>query len=225
MIPLRDTIPSSTVPFVTYLLIAANVSVAFYQTSLGSAAVEPFVYTYGLVPRLFVTGHGHGLASLVTSMFLHGNWVHLIGNMLYLHIFGDNVEDRLGHARFLAMYLVTGLIAGIAQIVVDPHSPLPIVGASGAIAGVTGAYFIFFPRARIVTLVPIFLFFQVVQIPAVFFLVFWFAFQLMAGLGSLGAQTAGGVAFWAHIGGFVGGMAVGPALAHRARRRARPTAW
>jgi len=222
MIPLRDTVPSATVPVVTYLLIAANVAVTVYQSSLGGAA-ERFVYTYGLVPRAFVR-HG-AVVPLLTSMFLHGNWVHLLGNMLYLHIFGDNVEDRLGHLRYVTLYLLAGLAAGIAQVAMNPTSPLPMVGASGAIAGVTGAYFVFFPRARIVTLVPIFLFLQVVEIPAVFFLLFWFVFQLLAGVGSLhAADSMGGVAFWAHVGGFLTGMMLGPVLA-RPRQRQIDPAW
>jgi membrane associated rhomboid family serine protease len=144
--------------------------------------------------------------------------MHLLGNMLYLHVFGDNVEDRLGHVRFLALYLIGGLIAGVAQVAFNAHSSVPMVGASGAIAGVTGAYFVFFPRARIVTLVPIFVFIQIVEVPAVFFLLVWFLFQLLLGFGSLGGHAAqGGVAFWAHVGGFLAGLALGPLLARRQR--------
>jgi len=223
MIPLRDTVPSSSTPFVTYMLIAANAAVFLYQVNLGPA-VEHFISVYGLVPRRFGLGRSDALAPLVTSMFLHGGWMHLIGNMLYLHIFGDNVEDRLGHLRFLALYLVAGMMAGVAQVVINPFSSLPMVGASGAIAGVTGAYFLFFPRARIVALVPIFVFLQVVEIPAVFFLLFWFVFQLLLGIGSLGMDAGGGVAFWAHIGGFLAGMVLGPMLARRGPRRVR-AAW
>ena len=221
MIPLRDTIPTETFPAMTRLLIAANVAMFLYQVSLGMAG-ERFIYAHGLVPRRF--GAGGAIAPLLTSMFLHGGWMHLIGNMLYLHIFGDNVEDRLGHFRFLLLYFLAGMAAGMAQIVTNPGSPLPMVGASGAIAGVTGAYFVFFPRARVVTLVPIFVFLQVVEIPAVFFLFFWFAFQLMLGISSLGSEAAGGVAFWAHVGGFVAGIVLGPMLAPRDQQRIR-TAW
>ena len=135
------------------------------------------------------------------------------------------MEDRLGHFRYLVLYLLAGVVAGVAQIAINPHSGLPMVGASGAIAGVTGAYFLFFPRARIVTLVPIFVFFQIVELPAVFFLFFWFAFQLLLAIGSLGMETAvGGVAFWAHIGGFLAGMVLGPVLARPRPRAVRP-AW
>jgi membrane associated rhomboid family serine protease len=221
MIPLRDTVPSNTFPLITYGLIAVNVAIAFYQADLGPAA-ESFIYTYGLVPSDLGRS---GAATLVTSMFLHGNWVHLIGNMAYLYIFGDNVEDRLGHARFLAAYMAVGILAGVAQLLSAPQSSIPIIGASGAIAGVTGAYFFFFPRARIVTLVPVFVFVQIVEVPAVFFLLFWFVVQLVMGFESLGVESpSGGVAVWAHIGGFVAGMALGPMLARRNWRRPR-TAW
>jgi membrane associated rhomboid family serine protease len=218
MIPLRDTIPTVRVPFVTYALVATNVVVFLYQLRLGDA-VEAFMHTYGLVPREL----RRDLGPLLTSMFLHGGWMHLLGNMLYLHIFGDNVEDRLGHLRFLVLYVTAGAVAGLAQVLIHPTSSVPMVGASGAIAGVTGAYFLFYPRARVVTLVPVFVFLHVVEIPAFFFLFFWFAFQLMLGVGSLGSQVMGGVAFWAHIGGFVAGMILGPMLA-RPRRVVRH-AW
>ena len=224
MIPLRDTIRPETMPVVTRLLIVINILVFLYQTGLGTAG-ERFILTHGLVPRRFDLGRLDAFRPIFTSMFLHGGWMHLIGNMLYLHIFGDNVEDRLGHLRFLLLYVLSGLAAGLAQIAINPDSPLPMVGASGAIAGVTGAYFLFFPHARVVTLVPVFVFLQIVEIPAVFFLLFWFAFQLLLGIGSLGMDTAGGgVAFWAHIGGFIAGMVLGPMLARRPPRTLRP-AW
>ena len=205
-------------PIVTYALIAANVGVYLYQESLGPA-FESFIELHGLVPRRFVASWWTDASPLFTSMFLHGGWLHLIGNLLYLHIFGDNVEDRLGHARYLILYVVAGATAGMAQVLFHPTASIPMVGASGAIAGVTGAYFLFYPRARVVTLVPIFLFVQVVEIPAFFFLLFWFAFQLLLGLGSVGQAMAGGVAFWAHIGGFVAGMILGPLLVPRSRVR------
>ncbi len=224
MIPLRDTVPSETVPVVTRLLIAANVIVFLYQSGLGHAG-DAFIRAHGLVPRRVHLDRLETLGPVVTSMFLHGGWMHLLGNMLYLHIFGDNVEDRLGHVRFFALYLLAGVAAGIAQVAINPHSALPMVGASGAIAGVTGAYFLFFPRARIVTLVPIFVFLQIVELPAVFFLFFWFAFQLLLGIGSLGMDTAGGgVALWAHMGGVIAGLGLGPILA-RPRPRAMRPAW
>jgi membrane associated rhomboid family serine protease len=216
VIPLRDTIASSTTPLVTHALIALNVAVFLYQQSLG-VDIDRFIHQHGIVPSRLVAGDWAALAPLVTSMFLHGGWMHLLGNMLYLHIFGDNVEDRVGHGRFLLMYFLAGMTAGLAQVIINPAADVPIVGASGAIAGVTGAYFLFYPRARVVTLVPIFLFIQIVEIPAFFFLLFWFAFQLMLGVGSLGSTAVGGVAFWAHIGGFVAGMVLGPMLAPRPR--------
>jgi membrane associated rhomboid family serine protease len=209
MIPLRDTIPSSRVPVVNLAIIAANVLVFLFETSLGPRA-DTFIMRWGLVPRHFA------LVNVITSMFLHGGWLHLIGNMLYLYIFGDNVEDRLGHLRYLVFYLLCGFAAGGAQALASPGSNLPMVGASGAIAGVSGAYLLFFPRARVVTLVPIFLFLQVIEIPAVFFLLMWFFWQLMSGVATLGTDAGvGGVAFWAHIGGFVAGMVLGPTLGQR----------
>jgi membrane associated rhomboid family serine protease len=214
VIPLRDTIPSARVPVCNYAIIAANVLVFFYEVSLGPH-VETLIRVHGLVPREFT------FSALLTSMFLHGGWLHLFGNMLYLYIFGDNVEDRLGHARYLAFYLLCGMAAGAAQALTNPDSGVPMVGASGAIAGVSGAYFLFFPTARVVTLVPIFLFIQVMEIPAVFFLLVWFIWQVLSGVATLGSHT-GEVAFWAHIGGFLAGMLLGPVL--RARRPEAP-AW
>jgi membrane associated rhomboid family serine protease len=212
MIPLRDTIPSRRVPIVNHLLIAANIGVFLYELSLGSR-MERLLLTHGLVPRAISP------RTVLTSMFLHGSWFHVLANMLYLWIFGDNVEDRLGHVRFTFFYLLCGTAAAIAQTLTNPHSAVPMVGASGAIAGVTGAYLCFFPRARIVTLVPVLFFVQVVEVPAVFFLLFWFAMQLAAGLQALGVREAlGGVAFWAHVGGFVAGVVLGPLLARRGRR-------
>ena len=211
MIPLRDTIPSRRVPVVNHALIVANVGVFLYQVSLGSR-MEAFILAHGMVPRAL------SVRTLLTSMFLHGSWFHVLANMLYLWIFGDNVEDRLGHARYATFYLLCGGAAGVAQALTDPHSTIPMVGASGAIAGVTGAYLLFYPRARVVTLVPILFFVRVVEVPAVFFLLLWFAMQLAAGLQALGSrESLGGVAFWAHVGGFATGMVLGPLLARRAR--------
>jgi len=213
MIPLRDTIPSGRVPIVNYAIIAGNLLVFGYEVSLGGRQADAFIMRWGLVPRHFA------LANLLTSMFLHGGWLHVLGNMLYLYIFGDNVEDRLGHLRYLLFYLLCGCAAGGAQALSGPDSNVPMVGASGAIAGVSGAYFLFFPGARVVTLVPIFFFLQVIEIPAVVFLLIWFFGQLMLGLAALGSHAAaGGVAFWAHVGGFVAGMVLGPTL------RVRPPA-
>ncbi len=216
MIPLRDTIPSSRVPVVNYALIAANVVVFVYSLSLGGR-FETFLYEYGLVPRHFA------FENLVTSMFLHGGWGHLLGNMLYLYIFGDNIEDRLGHARYVVFYFLCGMFAGAAQTLTAAGSNLPMVGASGAIAGVLGAYALFFPTARVVTLVPIFFFLQVIEVPAILLLAVWFLWQFFSGVATLGhgAAQVGGVAFWAHVGGFVIGMILAPTL----RLRTPPARW
>jgi membrane associated rhomboid family serine protease len=202
MIPLRDVIPSRTTPFMTVSLIVVNALVFFYEFSLGER-VEPFVLYYGLVPAAF------SFVSLFTSMFLHGGFLHFAGNMLYLWIFGDNVEDRMGHGRFLVFYLLCGTAAALAQTIANPDSIVPMVGASGAIAGVMGAYFVLYPRSRILTLVPIF-FLQLIEVPAIFFLGIWFLMQFLSGVGSIVAATAhepgGGVAVWAHVAGFVAGI-------------------
>ena len=200
MFPLRDVIPSRTTPVVTVALIGLNTLAFVYQLSLGER-VNEFVFTWGLVPATF------SWLALVSSMFLHGGILHFAGNMLYLWIFGDNVEDRMGHGRFLTFYLLCGAAAALAQTYTNPESLVPMVGASGAIAGVMGAYFVLYPHSRIVTLVPIFLFIQILEIPAIFFLGIWFLMQFVNGLGSI-AVTAdgGGVAFWAHVGGFVAGF-------------------
>lgn len=220
MIPLRDVIPSRTTPFVTIGLIAINAAVFLYEMSLPERELVTFVTTYGLVPVSF-TG-----TAVLTSMFLHGGWMHFLGNSLYLWIFGDNVEDRVGHSRFLMFYLACGAVAAIVQTASNTLSTVPMVGASGAIAGVMGAYIVLFPHSRILTLVPIFFFIQVIEVPAIFFLGIWFAMQLISGVGSLGVETAsdvGGVAFWAHVSGFACGL-VGIFLLRRPERQ-RPAWW
>ncbi|HTI43961.1 MAG TPA: rhomboid family intramembrane serine protease [Vicinamibacterales bacterium] len=203
MIPLRDIIPSRTTPVVTISLIAINVLVFLYELSLGRA-VDAFTLYWGLVPAAF------SWVAVFTSMFLHGGLLHVAGNMLYLWIFGDNVEDRMGHGRFLVFYLLCGVAAALAQTITVPDSVVPMVGASGAIAGVMGAYFVLYPRSRIVTLIPIFFFFQIVEVPAIFFLGIWFLMQFVSGVGSIvsavGGAPGGGIAFWAHIAGFVAGI-------------------
>jgi membrane associated rhomboid family serine protease len=203
VIPLRDVIPSRTTPVVTISLVVLNSLVFLYQLTLGER-VEEFVYTFGLVPANF------SWISVFTSMFLHGGFLHVAGNMLYLWIFGDNVEDRMGHGRFLAFYLLCGITAALAQTIIVPDSPVPMVGASGAIAGVMGAYFVLYPHSRIVTLLPIFIFWQVIEVPAIFFLGVWFVMQFLSGVGSIarvtGGEPAGGVAFWAHVAGFAAGL-------------------
>jgi membrane associated rhomboid family serine protease len=214
MIPLRDVIPSRTTPVVTIGLIALNIIVFVYELSLGRA-VDAFMLYYGLVPAAF------SWMNVITSMFLHGGFLHVAGNMLYLWIFGDNVEDRMGHGRFLVFYLLCGIAAALAQTITAPDSTVPMVGASGAIAGVMGAYFVLYPRSRIVTLLPLFFFFQVIEVPAIAFLGIWFLMQFVSGIGSIGAtigRSSGGIAFWAHIAGFVAGI-TGVALFRRPERQ------
>ncbi len=217
MVPLRDANPTHKAPVITVALIAVNLLV--WALELGQDAVgtlEPFLMEYALVPARFTADPLGELPTLFTAMFLHGSWGHLLGNMLYLWIFGDNVEDRLGRARFVVFYFVTGLAASLAQVAIEPGGTIPNVGASGAIAGVMGGYLVMFPRARVVALVGYF----VTRVPAVLVLVLWFVFQLFGGVGSLGMHTqGGGVAFFAHIGGFVAGlMLVGPFGGRRRRR-------
>ena len=219
MIPLRDTIPSRTFPAVNLLLIAANSVCFLYELSLDQQLNE-FIYRFGLIPAAFDSTLY--LRPLVTSMFLHSGWLHLLGNMLFLYIFGDNVEDRLGHVRYLLFYVLSGMAAALTQALTMASSTVPMIGASGAIAGVSGAYFLFYPTARVVTLVPIFFFFQIVEIPAVVFLLLWFLIQLFYGFAtiSIAGRMVGGVAWWAHIGGFIFGMIAAPQLA-RTRHRSR----
>ena len=215
MIPLRDVIPSRTTPFVTVTILIANIAAFLYESSLSPRALEAFLATYGVIPAAFAW------PDVVTSMFLHGGWIHLLGNMLSLWIFGDNVEDRLGHGRFVVFYLFTGALATLAHVWADPASPVPTIGASGAIAGVMGGYFVLYPRSRVITLLPIFVFIQIVEVPAVVFLGLWFVLQLVSGVGSSLAATTGeavgGVAFWAHIGGFVVGAVLVTLLARPER--------
>ncbi len=224
MIPLRDTIPSSRFPIVNLALIAVNCVCFVYELSLGNRA-HRFIEVFGLVPAHFDVLSLTGIVPLFSSMFLHGGFLHLLGNMLFLYIFGDNVEDRMGHFRFLAFYLLCGVAAGLAQAYTMAASTVPMIGASGAIAGVSGAYFLFFPTARVVTLVPIFFFFQVIEIPAVVFLFFWFLMQVFYGFATISVEgrAVGGVAWWAHVGGFVFGMLAAPLAARRRRNSARIT--
>ncbi len=213
MIPLRDNIPSRAIPIVGFGLIAINILVFVYQAMLaGQGAGEQFIFSYGVVPGRFGLDPFGEAYTLISSQFLHGGFMHILGNMLYLYIFGDNVEDRFGHAGFLIFYLVCGACAALAQIYFNQESAIPMVGASGAIAGVLGAYFIFYPRARVLTLIPLGVFSRMIEIPAFFFLGFWFLMQTFSGTAALyTARTmgreVGGVAWWAHAGGFVAGLA------------------
>jgi membrane associated rhomboid family serine protease len=225
MIPLRDTVQSSRFPVVTVGIICVNALVFLIELNLGSLGLEQLFFSWGIVPLRFTHPRLEAnYFTLLSSMFLHGGWMHIIGNMWSLWIFGDNVEDRMGRVGFLCFYLLSGLAAGAVHIMTNPYSRVPTVGASGAIAGVMGAYLLLFPRSTVVTLVPILFFIQVIEIPAVLFLGFWFITQLFSGtlsLAAAGAQ-AGGVAWWAHIGGFVVGFLWSLPLRRRApvvRRR------
>jgi len=214
MIPLRDTVRSRSLPWMTWVLIALNLVIFFYESALGESQFNQTVLAFGLVPaRLsFSSVQVFPWLTLVTSMFLHGSWFHVISNMWFLFIFGDNVEDRMGPSRYLSFYLAAGVIAGLCQFFLYPSSTIPTVGASGAIAGVLGAYFVLYPRARVITLVPLFILPWFVEIPALVYLGIWFLTQLFSGLVNLGRLGAGmdfgGIAWWAHIGGFVFGLLV-----------------
>ena len=229
MIPIRDDAPRLTIPFFTWALILANVGVFLYQRSLGFGSgteLQAFVGAYAMVPERVgsaLVGDARLVPSLLpiaTSMFLHGGWMHLIGNVWFLSIFGDNVEDELGHGWFLIFYVACGVIAAVAQVISDPGSTIPMVGASGAIAGVMGAYLIRFPRARVTVWIPIFIVFGPrLALPAFLMLTYWFGIQVLSGWGDAGA---GGVAWWAHIGGFVAGIGL---VLLRPRRRDWTRTW
>jgi membrane associated rhomboid family serine protease len=201
MIPLRDVIPSRTTPYITITIIGLNALAWLFELSLPHDDLNEFLTQFGVVPAYF------SWPTLITSMFLHGSWSHVIGNMWYLWIFGDNVEDRVGHGRFILFYLLCGIAAALGQVAVDPGSMLPTIGASGAIAGVMGGYFVLYPHSRVLTLIP-WIFIQIVELPAIFLLGFWFLMQLFsAGTVAVTAAShgSGGVAFAAHVVGFVVG--------------------
>lgn len=223
MVPIRDDNPTRTTAYVTYALILINVLVFFYEASLMGPRLESFFDTWAIVPEELTASiggaSGYSLPgealTLITSQFLHGGLLHLGGNMLYLWIFGNNVEDEMGHWRFLGFYLLCGILAGLAQYVFASGSDVPSLGASGAIAGVMGAYILRFPQVKILALIPIFLFFFTFRVPAVVFLGIWFVQQAFYGVASLGAPVnigmqSGGIAYWAHAGGFVVGAVLGP---------------
>ncbi len=219
LLPLKDDIPSRRFPFVTYSIIAINIVVFMFEATMSKEQLQAFFELVAVIPAeytAFLRGEPVPLLKLLAapfaSMFLHGGWMHLFGNMWFLYLFGDNVEDAMGHSRFLLFYLLTGLAATVAHIFVNPLSPIPIVGASGAISGVVGAYFLMFPTARVLTLVPIFFFVDIVLLPAVVFIGMWFLFQFWSGLLSLAVPHLGGVAWWAHIGGFIAGLILAPIM-------------
>jgi membrane associated rhomboid family serine protease len=223
MIPIKDTIHSKTFPIINWLLVIANVLVfVLIELPLGQNQLNQFFSTYGMTPNAcavpllkgFTGGASpsestlvHGCAiPLITSMFIHGGWLHIIGNMWVLIIFGDNVEDRMGSLGYLVFYMVCGVISGLTQAFIAPTSTIPAIGASGAIAGVLAAYLLLYPRSKVLTLVPIFIIPWFMNIPAVIFIAIWFLLQFFSGLVSLGGVTVGGVAYWAHVGGFVCGL-------------------
>lgn len=202
MIPLRDTQPSYVFPFVTVAIIAMNVLVFLYEFSLDRYELNHFISVYGLIPARFQW------FDVLTSIFLHGGWMHLIGNMWFLWIYGDNIEDILGHIPYVVFYLLCGIAATMVHVLFNGDSRLPTVGASGAIAGVMGAYMVKFPHSRITTLVPVFVFITTMEIPAFVILIYWFVIQFFSGFGEIGHShlSQGGVAWFAHIGGFLAGI-------------------
>src|SRR5579862_7832753 len=238
MIPIRDDQPRYSTPYVTYFIIGLNILVFLFELSIGAQgrrALNAFVFQFGVVPLHFeraLAGSTHytlpgTLPTIFTSMFLHGGWLHIIGNMWFLWIFGDNIEDYLGHFRYLIFYLVSGFVAAVAHILLNAGSNLPTVGASGAIAGVMGAYFVLYPRARVLTLVPLIIFFTFWWLPAWLMLGYWFIIQFLMGAATSIAETSqnqGGVAVWAHVGGFVAGILLIKLMPER-RGRYRYAAW
>ena len=220
MIPLRDNIRSRRVPFVNYLLIALNVLAFMLELGMG-AGLEAFIRAWAVVPAELRAAPASELVTVVTSMFLHGGIAHILGNMLYLYIFGDNVEDRMGHAAYLVFYLAMGSAAAVGHVLSAPGSTVPTIGASGAVAGVMGAYMVLYPRARVLTILPLFIFIEVVELPAVAYLFLWFVVQFFQGaLAITSSPAAGGVAWWAHIAGFIAGGLTVFVFGLRRRRRA-----
>src|SRR4030042_1018858 len=238
MIPIKDTIHSRSFPLVTWLLVIVNALVfVLIELPLGQNQLNRLIATYGVTPSLCAAPILKGLSvasfpglgtlfqgcaiPLLTSMFLHGGWVHIIGNMWVLIIFGDNVEDRLGSMRFLVFYLICGVASGLTQAFIAPASQVPAIGASGAIAGVLAAYVVFFPRARVVTFIPLFILPWFVNIPALVFIAIWFLLQFFSGLLALSGAASGGVAYWAHVGGFLIGLVLVWLFAGRSRNQPR----
>ncbi|MGI6224876.1 MAG: rhomboid family intramembrane serine protease [Peptococcales bacterium] len=210
MIPLRDTIRPRTYPIVNITIIVLNIIFFLMESSLNEIGLVEIFYLFGLTPSSFLRNLEMGnfsaaITPLFTSIFLHGGWLHIISNMLFLWVFGDNVEDRVGHFKYLVFYLTVGAIANITQVLADPLSTIPIIGASGAVAGILGAYYVSFPRAKILALIPIIFFFTLMEVRASFFIIFWFILQVFNGVFSI-STVGNSVAWWAHIGGFLGGI-------------------
>ncbi|HET7464292.1 MAG TPA: rhomboid family intramembrane serine protease [Longimicrobium sp.] len=225
MIPLRDDNPTEMRPVVTVLLIALNLACWLLLQGAGADPdrLQASVYNFGAIPcdlthRCELSAPGLGWAQLLTSMFMHGGWQHILGNMLFLWVFGNNIEDSMGHVRFILFYLICGIAAGLAHVFLSPGSQVPAVGASGAISGVMGAYVVLYPQARVQTWIPPLF---IVHIRAWFFLIYWFFIQVVMGVGSLGGGDSGGVAVWAHVGGFVAGLALIKVFESRALVEAR----
>ena len=213
MIPLKDDVPSSTFPLIVLLLIAVNILLFLHEISL-EKSLEPFLRNYAVIPANFFSIKADifsRFSPLITSIFLHGSWVHLLGNMWFLWVFGNNIEDRMGHIRFPLFYLLCGISSGLVHTYMNPKSIIPTIGASGAISGILGAYFVLYPFSRVLTLVPIF-FVYFVRLPAFFFLGLWFLLQFFSGASSIlsGEAMTGGIAWWAHIGGFAAGVILLP---------------
>jgi membrane associated rhomboid family serine protease len=220
MFPIRDTIRSRSTPVATYFLIVLNLLVYLFQSSLTGPSFELVIKTFGLVPAQFSLQNPFSLFTVFSSMFMHGSWFHVISNMWILFIFGDNVEDRMGSLRYLVFYLLSGTFAALTHVYFDPQLSIPTVGASGAVAGVLGAYFLLFPRARVMTFVPLFIIPWFIEVPALVFLGVWFLLQLLNGL-MLGGVAMEGIAWWAHIGGFLFGFVMARFFTSKTKR---PTA-
>ena len=218
MIPIRDQIPTRRVPIINYLLIAANIGVFLFMYLAGSYE-ETLTYEFALIPYNFVTHLNIGnISDIFTSMFMHAGLAHIAGNMLYLWIFGDNIEDSMGHAKYLLFYLVGGTVASLTHIITNPGSQIPTVGASGAIAAVLGAYLVLYPQSRVLTIIPLGFFIRMTMVPASIVLGMWFVLQLFSGVLSLGGPDVGGVAFWAHIGGFLAGVVMAKLMGKQRRQ-------
>jgi len=219
MLPLYDTVRTHKFPLINLLLIAGNILAFIYELQFSPSALQSFIFTWGLIPARLTSDPVSAWMTIFTAMFLHGGWFHLLSNMWFLYIFGDNVEARLGGTRYLRFYWLSGVAAVVMQTYLLPASQVPMIGASGAIAGVLGAYLISFPRSRIASLVPILFIFTIVEIPAAIFLVFWFILQVYSGLFAMQGASAGGIAWWAHIGGFVFGVIMVSFFARRTIHR------
>jgi membrane associated rhomboid family serine protease len=230
MIPIGDSTRRHTTPYVNVGLIVASILVFLYELSLNAFEVNDFFLDWGVIPVQLVDwlespSGAEEPSTVVTSMFIHGGWLHLIGNMLFLWVFGDNVEDAMGHGRYLVFYLLAGLAATSLQVFIDQESVIPMVGASGAIAGVLGAYLVLYPRATVSVVIPWLWFFGAFPVPAAFLIVFWFLLQLLSGVASLGAGdgVTQGIAFWAHVGGFVAGVVLVWVFRRQKPRRRPPS--